>query len=182
MTISINKPCQENWAEMTPNQQGAFCGKCLKTVIDFSTKSVSEIKDFFSDTPDQKVCGRFEREQLSDLSFDQFYTKFNRFHFSKRLAIIVCFTFGTCLFESSNALAQTKPNKHLKGDVKINHEKKDTTKNCVKSPPDKNMIMGKVVLPKKVPVDTARVNQHYIMGEVVAPPVNNKKLNTDLKK
>jgi len=136
MTILINKPCHEKWAQMTPNQQGAFCGKCLKTVVDFSAKSVSEIKDFFSTKPDQNVCGRFDAEQLIDLSFDHFYAKFKRFHFSKRFAIIVCFTFGTWLFESNNACAQT-----IKGDVAYTQEKRDTTKNCINPTPDKNMIM-----------------------------------------
>ena len=35
MEISIQKPCHENWDSFTPNEQGAFCGKCVKTVIDF---------------------------------------------------------------------------------------------------------------------------------------------------
>jgi hypothetical protein len=165
MTISINKPCHENWAQMTPNQQGAFCGKCLKTVVDFSSKSVSEIKDFFMATQEQKVCGRFESEQLSDLSFDHFYAKFNRFHFSKRLAIIVCFTFGTWIFESNNAMAQVKPMDYVKGDVKYHHEKKDTTKKSINPTPDKNIIMGKVMQPKKMPIDTVKIKQHYIFGE-----------------
>ena len=172
MTISINKPCQENWAEMTPDQQGTFCGKCLKSVIDFSTKSVSEIKDFFMATQEQKVCGRFEKEQLTELNFDHFYTQFKRFHFSKRLAIIVCFIFGACLFESNNAFAQTKRIKHVKGDVKYVNQGNDTTKNCVKPPPDKNMIMGKVMVPKRTPVDSVKMNQHYLMGEAAVESFN----------
>lgn len=172
MTISINKPCQENWAEMTPDQQGAFCGKCLKTVVDFSTKSLSEIKEFFSATQEQKVCGRFETEQLTNLSFDHFYSRFKRFHFSKRLAIIVCFTFGACLFESNNAFAQTKLIEHVKGDVKYVNEGNDTTKKCVKPPQDKNMIMGKVMLPKRTPVDSVKMKQHYLMGEAAVENVN----------
>jgi hypothetical protein len=152
---------------MTPNQQGAFCGKCLKTVVDFSTKSGSEIKDFFNATQEQKVCGRFETEQLTNLSFDHFYAQFKRFHFSKRLAVIVCFTFGTWLFESNNAFAQT-----IKGDVAYIQEKKDTTKKCVKPTPNSTMIMGKIVLPKKAPVDSTTLNQHYIMGEPALENVN----------
>ena len=77
MNISIKKPCHENWNEMTPNEQGAFCGKCVKTVVDFSTKTIDEIKDFFNSTTEEKVCGRFETTQLTSLSFDDFYSKFN---------------------------------------------------------------------------------------------------------
>lgn len=32
MKISIPKPCNENWNEMTPDQQGAFCKVCSKVV------------------------------------------------------------------------------------------------------------------------------------------------------
>jgi hypothetical protein len=157
---------------MTPDQQGTFCGKCLKSVIEFSTKSVSEIIDFFMATQEQKVCGRFEKEQFTELNFDHFYTQFKRFHFSKRLAIIVCFIFGACLFESNNAFAQTKRIKHVKGDVKYVNQGNDTTKNCVKPPPDKNMIMGKVMVPKRTPVDSVKMNQHYLMGEAAVESFN----------
>ena len=117
MNVSINKPCHENWAEMTPNQQGAFCGKCIKTVIDFSSKSINEIKEFFNTTQQQRICGRFETEQLTNLSFDNFYSKFKKFHFSKRIAFIVCLTFGAWLFGGNSVSAQTQPIEHIKGDV-----------------------------------------------------------------
>ena len=69
MNVSINKPCHENWAEMTPNQQGAFCGKCIKTVIDFSSKSINEIKEFFNTTQQQRICGRFETKRNNLVGF-----------------------------------------------------------------------------------------------------------------
>ena len=49
MKIEINKPCHENWDAMTPNEKGAFCSLCKKNVVDFSQKTLSEIKDFFSE-------------------------------------------------------------------------------------------------------------------------------------
>ena len=84
MEISIQKPCHENWDTMTPNEQGAFCGKCVKTVVDFSHKSIEEIKEFFIGKQNEKVCGRFEKTQLTSLSFDAFYNEFKGFHFTKR--------------------------------------------------------------------------------------------------
>ncbi|MES2130945.1 MAG: hypothetical protein V4506_01270 [Bacteroidota bacterium] len=109
MEISIKEPCHEKWEDMTPNEQGAFCGKCVKSVIDFSTKSLEEIKDFFSDNQRQKVCGRFEEQQLTALSFDTFFEKFKRFEFSKRFALILFFTFGFWLFNTSTVSAQSTP-------------------------------------------------------------------------
>ena len=64
MNIQINDPCHENWQDMTPNQQGAFCKVCQKDVVDFSKKSITEIKSFFAEKAEGKICGRFEKKQL----------------------------------------------------------------------------------------------------------------------
>lgn len=176
MEISIKKPCHQNWDHMTPNEQGAFCGKCVKTVIDFSSKSIDEIKDFFAVKQDEKICGRFERDQLTSLSFDTFFREFKGFNFTKRFAVIVYFTFGMWLFNTSSAFSQTP--EHLKGDVQIDHSimggvratqnPKDTVKSCVKPQPSKT-IKGKV---KHV---ESNVNKQQIkMGEVSAMPAPTK--------
>src|SRR5690349_7698460 len=62
--IHIPEPCHEDWNKMNPNQQGAFCKVCSKTVVDFSSKTPHEISRFFSENLDRKVCGRFKAEQL----------------------------------------------------------------------------------------------------------------------
>jgi hypothetical protein len=107
MEISIKEACHENWNNMTPNEQGAFCGKCVKNVIDFSTKSLEEIKEFFTGREQQNICGRFEDKQLSALSFDAFFEHFRNFEFTKRFVVILFFTFGLCLFDASPAAAQS---------------------------------------------------------------------------
>lgn len=64
--IYIPEPCHEDWNKMTPNQQGAYCKVCAKTVVDFSNKSDKEIEKFLLDNLDNKVCGRFRVNQLAD--------------------------------------------------------------------------------------------------------------------
>ncbi len=117
MEILIKKPCHEDWSGMTPNEQGAFCSKCVKTVVDFSHQSLDEIRSFFTGRSEEKVCGRFEEKQLAALSFDAFFEQFRRFEFTKRLAVILFFTFGVWLFGASSASAQN--NEHIKGDVVV---------------------------------------------------------------
>lgn len=107
MEILIKEACHENWNSMSPNEQGAFCSKCVKTVIDFTDKSLEEIKSFFAGRGQESTCGRFENRQLSALSFDAFFERFRHFEFTKRFAIILYFTFGMWLFGNSSALAQS---------------------------------------------------------------------------
>lgn len=173
MEISIQKPCHENWDAMTPNELGVFCGKCVKTVVDFSNKSIEEIKEFFIGKQNEKVCGRFEKAQLTSLSFDAFYNEFKGFHFTKRFAVILYFTFGMWLFNASTGVAQTQQttkgdvqvDQNIMGGVRANTTPKDTTKPCVK--PNTKAVKGKVKY-KQAELNSV---QEIKMGEVVAEPV-----------
>jgi hypothetical protein len=62
ITITIPKPCHENWDEMTPTEKGKFCGVCTKEVIDFSKSSDEELIKKIGDGKD--LCGRFNAGQL----------------------------------------------------------------------------------------------------------------------
>lgn len=64
--IYIPEPCHEDWGKMTPNEQGAFCKVCAKTVVDFSDRSENEIQKFLNDNINNNVCGRFRISQLED--------------------------------------------------------------------------------------------------------------------
>jgi hypothetical protein len=63
--IYIPEPCHEDWDKMTPNEQGAYCKVCAKSVVDFSNRKEDEIQRFLSDNIDSKICGRFRANQLS---------------------------------------------------------------------------------------------------------------------
>lgn len=65
MKISIPKPCQENWNDMTPENQGVFCKVCSKVVVDFSNMSDEEVIRYFENKKQEKTCGRFRLSQLS---------------------------------------------------------------------------------------------------------------------
>jgi hypothetical protein len=67
LKITVPEPCTQNWDEMQPSEQGRFCLHCVKEVIDFTSFTNDEIKTWFSSSY-EKVCGRFEQQQLIDFN------------------------------------------------------------------------------------------------------------------
>ncbi len=63
-TLAIPSPCHEKWDQFTPTQKGRFCGACQKEVIDFTTWSEEQIKNYFNTLP-ASTCGRFAPHQLT---------------------------------------------------------------------------------------------------------------------
>ena len=63
--IQIPRPCHENWNNMTPDDQGRFCGSCKKIVVDFTVMSDKELLDYISNVAGQHTCGRFSNHQLN---------------------------------------------------------------------------------------------------------------------
>lgn len=62
--FQIPEPCNENWQNMTPVEQGKFCIACNKTVTDFSSMTDEEILLQISKSSGN-VCGRFMPDQLN---------------------------------------------------------------------------------------------------------------------
>ncbi|QJX46893.1 carboxypeptidase-like regulatory domain-containing protein [Hymenobacter taeanensis] len=63
-TLSIPKPCHENWQTMTPAAQGRHCAACDKVVVDFTRMTDAEIVAFLGQSAG-KSCGRFRADQLN---------------------------------------------------------------------------------------------------------------------
>lgn len=59
----VENPCPQPWENMTPNELGAHCKKCERTVVDFSGKSDAEFLALYSNQKG-KVCGKFRSDQL----------------------------------------------------------------------------------------------------------------------
>ena len=62
--IIITNPCEKDWNSMQVTNKGKFCGSCNKTVIDFSTWEVEEIKEYLKNK-NQRVCGHFNALQVA---------------------------------------------------------------------------------------------------------------------
>lgn len=158
MQIQIENPCHENWNNMLPDELGAYCLACQKTVVDFSQKTTQEIKEFFSSQIQKdKVCGRFRSQQLNPINFEQFFIKFKHWNFPKKMTIILFFSFGMTLFSCKTI------HEPIMGDIAIENNLHDD-----------NVLMGKVVPVQDTTVitipDTLNQESRYKMGEVIALP------------
>jgi len=60
--VHIQEPCQENWNQMTPQEQGRHCAKCDKVVVDFTNMDNHMILSHFNSN--NNTCGRFQHWQL----------------------------------------------------------------------------------------------------------------------
>jgi hypothetical protein len=69
ITLSIEKPCSENWNSFTATTRGGFCGSCQKEVIDFTQMSDDEVMRYFEQRHGH-VCGRFSVHQLKTYKRD----------------------------------------------------------------------------------------------------------------
>jgi hypothetical protein len=193
--IYIPEPCHEDWDKMNPNQQGAFCKSCCKTVVDFSGKSANEIQSFFSENLDKKICGRFQAGQIAEtprlkIEPKKFKIEFPRFLFPISFSPVRAFAMAALLF-ASVALASCGNSEtgdgtiggsdstrieHLMGGATVKPLQKDTTKET-KSIDDTNppppqwdgQTMGAVNwhLVKKDSVKIDSVGTNYL-GEVCA--------------
>ncbi|GAL79736.1 hypothetical protein JCM19274_3148 [Algibacter lectus] len=67
-SISIPKPCHENWNNMIPEEKGRFCNSCSKTVIDFTKMDTMEIQDFINQNKENNICGHFRQTQLDSIN------------------------------------------------------------------------------------------------------------------
>ena len=102
MKIYIPEPCHENWATMTPNEQGRFCGSCQKTVVDFTNFTTQDIQNYFAKHYGQKVCGRFKNQHLSAIHIQIPNTVFSYIPTSRKFALALFIVFGTTLFSCTD--------------------------------------------------------------------------------
>ncbi|WP_284653755.1 energy transducer TonB [Flavobacterium terrisoli] len=102
--ITIPKPCHEDWNAMTPDETGRFCNSCAKSVVDFTGMKTSEIQDYFIKNQGQKVCGRFQNEQLDSIIIQiPREVLFSQVQFHKMFMLALLVSMGTTLFSCQNS-------------------------------------------------------------------------------
>lgn len=183
--ISIPKPCHEDWNKFTPDEKGAFCKVCSKSVHDFTKKEPEQIKAILIEemSAGNKVCGRFNEDQLSPAvepvpDMNPYSLNFKKV---KRFAMALFLVFGGFLFHSTKSTAQkimgkmVVPQYHepVRGEIAIAKDpepvkepattKKDTLIAIPKVPKCRMPIKGDVM--------AEPIEEKYVLGGVKSMPV-----------
>ena len=109
LLLSIPTPCHENWEAMLPNEQGAFCNACAKTVVDFTGMSDDEVKQYFLQHRGQKTCGRFDTAQVAAPGIDLPALFSSSLPYWKKFLAAVIIAFGSLLTScANNALGEPR--------------------------------------------------------------------------
>ena len=92
--LKIDKPCNENWEDMTPDERGRFCNKCSKSVVDFTKLSQFEIASLMKESQD--ICVRVKKSQL-ELPLLDFETRTPTFpYFNIAAGLVAAVVFAGC--------------------------------------------------------------------------------------
>ncbi|MDB4162089.1 carboxypeptidase-like regulatory domain-containing protein [Bacteroidia bacterium] len=159
MKIKIEKPCNENWNEMTPDEKGRFCNNCAKSVIDFSILSDQEAIAVLSSSKGE-LCGRVTSTQLS--------TPFIHFPEPKQSRIPYSKIAANLFFVASAFSAQSYNAQNDKPKTTIHASKID----------DKELIVGDICVEEIDTVNDIAQNS-AIEGTILSPsskPIYNAKV------
>jgi hypothetical protein len=63
--ITIPNPCREDWTGMELTESGRFCGKCEKSVMDFSLFSDEQLLNYLEQHRHSPICGRIPISKLN---------------------------------------------------------------------------------------------------------------------
>lgn len=107
--IVLTNPCSENWNSMQVDTGGRFCQSCQKSVIDFTSKSDHEIKEFLKDKQGEKLCGRFYVQQLERIRIEiDPNLLVSNIPFWQKFLVVILVCFGADFLGCNFVFAQTQ--------------------------------------------------------------------------
>lgn len=108
--IVITNPCSENWNSMEPVSSGRFCQSCQKSVVDFTSRSDSEIKIFLQEKQGDRLCGRFFVHQVERIRIEiDPDLLVSGIPFWQKFLVILLVCFGPDFLGVNFVFAQTEP-------------------------------------------------------------------------
>jgi hypothetical protein len=154
-TLSIAKPCHEDWDAMSPEKNGKFCASCSKVVVDFTSMSQELIEAYFKNSKGN-LCGKFKKSQLEST-----YTFTYRNPFSFNTTLLRWSLAGILTFSGVKGFSQSGSTTKTTSTVDNSGKKNGVTKTVItntvtmgetKSVPTHTVMMGKPKLIEKEPI------------------------------
>jgi hypothetical protein len=99
--LSIPQPCSEDWNQMSATEQGAYCAKCTKEVLDCSDLKPNEIRSKVNQV--ENPCIRIHQPQIDEVNFLEW---FEHLSLRKQLKYAFLFAFVLVFGRSTNTFAQ----------------------------------------------------------------------------
>ncbi len=165
LKISIPEPCHEDWSRMSPNEQGRHCNSCAKTVVDFTAMSDDEVKNFFINKKEERVCGRFQQKQLDQIVIDLPHNIFSiEMPLWKKFLVASLVVFSTTLFSCNTS---------IDGQLVQNGQALEQLKNISNQPDHRSHATVGTLEVNAVP-DTAQIPPptcNTVKGAIAFPPI-----------
>ena len=142
--VRVPEPCHEDWNSMQPDAKGKFCNSCSKSVVDFSNKTDTEIKDILLEYKDQKVCGHFKKSQINrplNITINLKDLPKN-ITMTKAFAIALFLVFGTFLFSYTDEHGQKVNEIEL-----VNTDEKNLVMGDINFVPPLESTLGEPLMP-----------------------------------
>jgi hypothetical protein len=152
--IKIPNLCNEDWNNMTPNDNGRFCDTCKLTVVDFTKMSDDQIKSYLLNKG--HVCGRFDCTQIDtshESTLDSLHKKAKKIKFKPLkwlvlLLVLLLVSIPVFVYYIFKNKTVDPPEHILMGNVASPHLI-DTINNSTDTPYRK--LMGEVASPQLKP-------------------------------
>lgn len=145
--IGIPNLCNEDWNNMSPNDNGRFCDTCKLTVVDFTKMSDDQINNYLLNKG--HVCGRFDCTQVDtshESTLELLNKKAKKIKFKPlRWLVLLLLLIPVFLYSILNNKKMDRPDNHVLMGAISSPIEKDSTKKIVDTPYRK--LMGEVASP-----------------------------------
>jgi hypothetical protein len=118
--LNLENPCSENWELMSLTNDGRYCAKCCKEVVDMTTWANNDFVNYFN-LNQEKICGRLYESQINKLFVDNTILQRRKLNYEKAIALIMSF------FALHNVSAQNQLNQTIGTEI-VASPKSDTIK------------------------------------------------------
>lgn len=159
--IHIPRPCHQDWNKMVPEGEGRFCSACSKVVVDFTSMSDEEVKQYFTSRHGERICGHFRISQTEVFS-SPLHRSLSRWYDFLESRITIGFVKATALFVLGVFMIMTGCRPRTVGE-KMPYKDKDS----VSAGKEQQLTGDTICNSPKDPV--------ILQGEIDAPPPEDKK-------